>query len=67
MDAIKHFVPGKLVPLPTSGISAFLPPRPEGIASAYVAALTQPGGLVLDPFCQTGRVLREARSDLPGG
>ena len=60
MDTINHFVPGKLVPLPTSGISAYLPAMPEGIASAYVAALTQPGDLALDPFCQTGRVLREA-------
>jgi hypothetical protein len=60
MDTINHFVPGKLAPLPTSGISAYLPAMPEGVASAYIAALTQPGDLVLDPFCQTGRVLREA-------
>ena len=60
MDTINHFVPGKLAPLPTSGIGAYLPAMPEGVASAYIAALTQPGDLVLDPFCQTGRVLREA-------
>jgi hypothetical protein len=60
MDTLTHFVPGKLAPLPASGIGAYLPAMPEGVASAYVAALTQPGDLVLDPFCQTGRVLREA-------
>jgi len=60
MDMLAHFVPGILAPTPARGIGAYLPAMPEGVASAYVAALTQPGDLVLDPFCQTGRVLRES-------
>ena len=60
MDRIAHFVPGLSVPPPARGIGAYLPAMPEGVASAYVAALTGPGDLVLDPFCQTGRVLRES-------
>lgn len=60
MDEITWFVPGLSVPLPPRSISAYLPAMPEGAAATYVAALTQPGDLVLDPFCQTGRVLRES-------
>jgi len=60
MDEITWFVPGLPVPLPPRSISAYLPAMPEGVAANYVAALTQPGDLVLDPFCQTGRVLRES-------
>jgi len=60
MDEIAHFVPGTPAPLPARGLGAYLPAMPEGVASAYIAALTQPGDLVLDPFCQTGRVLRES-------
>jgi hypothetical protein len=60
MGTITHFVPGILTPPPARGIGAYLPAMLEGIASAYVAALTQPGDLVLDPFCQTGRVLCES-------
>lgn len=60
MDEITWFVPGLSVTFPPHSISAYLPAMPEGVAAAYVAALTQPGDLVLDPFCQTGRVLRES-------
>ena len=60
MGTITYFVPGILTPPPTRSIGAYLPAMPESVASAYVAALTQPGDLVLDPFCQTGRVLRES-------
>jgi hypothetical protein len=60
MNSIAHFVPGLSIPPPARGIGAYLPAMPEGVASAYVAALTQPGDLVLDPFCQTGRVLCES-------
>jgi hypothetical protein len=60
MDRLDPFVPGLSVPPPARGIGAYLPAMPEGVASAYVAALTRPGDLVLDPFCQTGRVLRES-------
>jgi hypothetical protein len=60
MSAIDYFVPGSLTWPSPRGIGAYLPAMPEGVASAYVAALTQPGDLVLDPFCQAGRVLRES-------
>src|SRR5512136_3455625 len=60
MDSLDHFIPGLSVPPPARGLGAYLPAMPEGVASAYVAALTQPGDLVLDPFCQTGRALRES-------
>ncbi len=60
MDRIAHFVPGLSVPPPARGLGAYLPAMPEGVASVYIAALTQPGDLVLNPFCQTGRVLRES-------
>lgn len=60
MDVLDYFVPGILAPTPARGVGAYLPAMPEGVASAYIAALTQPGDLVLDPFCQTGRVLRES-------
>ena len=60
MNEIAYFVPGLSVPPPARGIGAYLPAMPEGVASAYIAALTQPGDLALDPFCQTGRVLRES-------
>jgi hypothetical protein len=60
MDSLAYFVPGQLPPAPARGIGAYLPAMPDGVAYAYVAALTQPGDLVLDPFCQTGRALRES-------
>jgi hypothetical protein len=60
MSIFSHFVLGELAPSPGQGVGAYLPAMPEGVASAYIAALTQPGDLVLDPFCQTGRVLRES-------
>ena len=60
MSTLDHFVPGGLTSPSPRGIGAYLPAMPEGVASAYVAALTQPGDLVLDPFCQAGRVLRES-------
>jgi hypothetical protein len=60
MDEITWFVPGLSVPPPPRSISAYFPAMPEGVAATYVAALTQSGDLVIDPFCQTGRVLRES-------
>jgi hypothetical protein len=60
MSTLDYFVPGTLPPPPARGLGAYLPAMPESVASAYVAALTSPGDLVLDPFCQTGRVLRES-------
>src|SRR5512137_2781059 len=60
MSSLSHFVLGEPGPPPLRGVGAYLPAMPEGVASAYIAALTQPGDLVLDPFCQIGRVLREA-------
>lgn len=60
MDENAYFVPGLAAPPPARGIGAYLPAMPGGVASAYIAALTQPGDLVLDPFCQTGGVLRES-------
>jgi hypothetical protein len=60
MSTLNYFVPGVLPPPPRRGLGAYLPAMPEGVASAYITTLTQPGDLVLDPFCQTGRVLRES-------
>ena len=60
MSSLSHFVLGESGPPPSRGVGAYLPAMPEGVASAYIAALTQPGDLVLDPFCQTGQVLRES-------
>jgi len=60
MDEITCFVPGLPISPPAHGIGAYLPAMPHGVASGYIAALTQPGDLVLDPFCQTGRVLCES-------
>jgi len=59
MGEIVYFVPGK-----RDRADGLLPEYfhavPGTVAGAYVEACTQPGDLVVDPFCEGASVLREA-------
>jgi len=59
MSKLGHFIPGK-----PDKPSALLPQRfhpiPSAVVKAYVEACTQPGDLVIDPFCEGPTVLRQA-------
>ncbi len=61
MDAPAHFIPDRDAP-------SFYPLRdyirtiPENVAREYIAALTAPGDLVVDPFATTATVARVAQS-----
>jgi len=59
-NAIKHtrFIPGSPAP-PSAPLARYRPTQPAGAAGAYVRALTQPGDLVVDLFCQGPAVMRE--------
>lgn len=61
MAEIAYFVPGHPPPAPArwSPLQVYLPPMPAGVAAAYIEALTQPGDLIFDPFCQTPQIIRE--------
>jgi len=59
MGGVGYFVAG----IPTSArglLATYRDPLPTGLASIYLQACTQPGQLVLDPFCQSATVLEEA-------
>jgi len=43
-------------------LESYLPPLAENVLAAYIEALTSPGDLVLDPFCQSPAVVRAATS-----
>jgi hypothetical protein len=53
MKEIKHFVPGQKEP-GGSPLERYLQFLPGNVVSEYVAAYSEPGGLVVDPFAQTG-------------
>lgn len=56
-----HFIP----PQARTGagfLESYLPPLAENVLAAYIEALTSPGDLVLDPFCQSPAVVRAAAS-----
>jgi len=56
---IDHFVPsGPTLPLPLLG--DLLPRLSLSVARAYISEYTQPGGIVLDPFCVGTGVMRAA-------
>lgn len=60
MAGITYFVPGEPAePVYPSPLQIYLPKMPAGVAAAYIEAMTRPGDLVLDPFCQTPQVIRE--------
>lgn len=56
---IDHFIPsqerGEEIPL-----ERYLDPMPGNVVSQYIEAYSHPGGMVLDPFCQTAVVIEEA-------
>lgn len=52
------FIPGKPAP-PRAPLARYRPTQPAGAAGAYVRALTHPGDLVVDLFCQGPTVMRE--------
>ncbi|HIC93991.1 MAG TPA: hypothetical protein EYP09_07060 [Anaerolineae bacterium] len=62
MRKMDYFVPGRR----TEGghrpwaLARYLQPMPAGVAAAYAEACTEPGEVVLDPFCQSEVVVREA-------
>jgi hypothetical protein len=61
MTDIAYFVPGN-PPSDTkrrSPLQVYLPTMQAGVAAAYIEAMTRPGDLVLDPFCQTTQVICE--------
>jgi len=53
------FIPGR-AGAPSGPLARYRPVQPVGAAVAYVQALTQPGDLVVDLFCQGPTVVREA-------
>lgn len=53
------FFPGESQ-APEGPLARYRPPAPAGAAAHFVRALTQPGTLVLDLFCQGPAFLREA-------
>ena len=53
MKEIKHFVPGQKEPGSTP-LEHYLQFLPGNVVSEYVSAYSEPGGLVVDPFAQTG-------------
>ena len=59
-NAVKRtcFIPGRPTP-PHGPLARYRPTQPVGAAGAYVRALTQPGDLVVDLFCQGPTVMRE--------
>jgi hypothetical protein len=59
MAKINYFVPGKRKEA-EGPLARYLQPMPVGVASAYIEAWTEPGQIVLDPFCQDETILREA-------
>jgi hypothetical protein len=59
MPRESHFIPGRPA-APERPLAPYRPPQPMGAASAYVRALTSPGDLVVDLFCQGPRFVREA-------
>ncbi len=56
---IDHFIPSeereKEIPL-----EQYLDPMPRNVVSRYIEAYSHPGGMILDPFCQTAVVIEEA-------
>ncbi len=52
------FIPGRPTP-PHGPLARYRPTQPAGAAGAYVRALTQPGDLIVDLFCQGPTVARE--------
>lgn len=54
-----QFIPGRLVP-PTRPLADYRPHQPAGAVADYARALTSPGDLVVDLFCQGPTFVREA-------
>jgi len=56
---IDHFIPseGREEEIP---LERHLDPMPGNVVSRYIEAYSHPGGMVLDPFCQTAVVIEEA-------
>ena len=61
MERIEHFVPG-IIDESEGILSRLRWPIPAGVATAYVAAYTDPGERVLVPFCQGSAMVREILS-----
>ncbi len=59
MPKRSQFIPGRLVP-PRRPLADYRPHEPVGAAAEYVRALTAPGDVVVDLFCQGPRFVREA-------
>ncbi len=56
---IDHFIPsqGREEEIP---LERYLDPMPRNVVSRYIEAYSRPGGMILDPFCQTAVVIEEA-------
>ena len=56
---IDHFIPsqGREEEIP---LERYLDPMPGNVVSRYIEAYSHPGGMILDPFCQTAIVVEEA-------
>ncbi len=56
---IDHFIPseGREEEIP---LEQYLEPMPGNVVSRYIEAYSHPGGMILDPFCQTAVVIEEA-------
>lgn len=58
---VDHFIPAQ-TRAGAGFLEPYLPPLAENVLAAYIEALTSPGDLVLDPFCQSPAVVRAAAS-----
>ncbi|UCC61624.1 MAG: hypothetical protein JSV36_12550 [Anaerolineae bacterium] len=59
MGEIGYFIPGES-DRATGLLSGYFQPVPATVVSAYIEAYTQPGDLVVDPFCEGPTVLHGA-------
>ena len=59
MDEISHFVPGP-VPGSETPFLWYLDPVSPRVVRAYLETCTEPGDLVVDPFCQGPTILQQA-------
>lgn len=58
---VDHFIPPQ-TRIGAGFLEPYLPPLAENVLAAYIEALTSPGDLVLDPFCQSPAIVRAATS-----
>lgn len=58
MERIDYFILGQEARA-SGPLSRYLQPLPADVVAAYIEAYSGPGDIVLDPFCQSGAVVRE--------